>query len=65
MKVLRQRLEMLETKASPKVLHVVPAFGEETWEEAQARYGKPIADDDLLVLIRKPAKLGLVERIDA
>jgi hypothetical protein len=42
-RLLRQRLETLETKAAPRILQVVPAFGNETWEQARARYGKPIA----------------------
>jgi hypothetical protein len=58
-RLLKHRVETLETKAAPKALHVVAAYGEETWEQAWARYSKPIAEDDLLVLIRKPANSGL------
>jgi hypothetical protein len=63
-RLLKHRVATLETKAAPQAMHIVFAIGDEAAEQARARYGKPIGEDDLVVLIRKPAPSCLEEGTD-
>ena len=51
---LRKRVEGLETRMSPtepRASHLVGMAAGETEAEALARYGKPVARDDLVIFL--------------
>jgi hypothetical protein len=61
MRQLHRRVEGLERKRQPPKLHIVCCYGEQSEHDAIDQYGRDrIGDDDLIVVIRKPASTAAI-----